>query len=106
MTCEHCKYFQKGKEGIFDSCRKVAGKTFVVWEGRPSCDSFLEKEFKVEEHLKPCPLCGNQDLHYSRPTPYGTPGVWWAEISCKCGLSLSIGTRKEKEIIEKWNKRS
>jgi len=57
------------------------------------------------KELKPCPFCGNKDLHLFSPTPFGTPAVWWASISCNCGIELSISTKDENEIIDKWNER-
>ena len=45
--------------------------------------------------IKPCPLCGNGNLH-----TYVGPGSYW--IVCKrCGIAISNKT--EEAVIAEWN---
>ena len=47
------------------------------------------------EEIKPCPLCGNGDLH-----TYVGPVSYW--IVCKrCGIAISNKT--EEAVIAEWN---
>ncbi|MBQ4493321.1 MAG: Lar family restriction alleviation protein [Elusimicrobiaceae bacterium] len=60
----------------------------------------------MSSKLKPCPKCGNRDIYFLRPTPFGTPAVWIATISCSCGITFNIHTKDKQEAISAWNKRS
>ena len=45
--------------------------------------------------IKPCPLCGNRDLH-----TYVVPGAYWI-ICKKCGIAISNKT--EEAVTAEWN---
>ena len=50
---------------------------------------------------KPCPLCGNGNLHIS-VIIYGCPP--WTRIVCEpCGLSC--GGMESDDVLRKWNRR-
>ena len=58
------------------------------------------------KELKPCPFCGNKDIYFLKPTPFGSPAVWIATFSCNCGMTLNVHTKNESEAIDAWNRRS
>lgn len=54
--------------------------------------------------LKPCPFCGSKKLHYSKPTPYGSPAIWCSSVACiECGAEI---IRNNDKAIEAWNHRA
>ena len=58
----------------------------------------------METKLKPCPFCGSEKLHYSKPTAYGTPAHWLSSVSCtECGAEV---TGRDDKAIEAWNRRA
>jgi hypothetical protein len=85
-------------EEICSHCKKRKGCTIDHFS-IDACRSRFEPE------LLPCPFCGNDSLSYNYPTPYGTPAVWWSDVSCSCGVRMSVKGKDPRLVVKQWNQR-
>lgn len=102
------------------------------WDIGVNSWNYLPERKEIEQTLKPCPFCGNEEIEFSliHPQYYGKPNInYWCywEILCpECGCNFENGIvdedvsyadedpdkRAEKweqakqEIIEMWNRRT
>ncbi|MBR0317201.1 MAG: Lar family restriction alleviation protein [Synergistaceae bacterium] len=62
----------------------------------------------MTEKLKPCPFCGNQDIHYYCYSDNNEENFYTVECH-ECGICIGINDKKYKtksEAIKAWNTRA